>query len=124
MLVFTRREGEEVVIGDPRNPIGVVRIATIRGDRVRIAFDFPKDVQVNRREIANQIADESAAGASAGSASATGTAGGGAVSGVGPTGSAGANGASGPSVRLNAAQGDGATPEIVAKIQPRATSGH
>jgi carbon storage regulator CsrA len=85
MLVFTRREGEEVVIGDPRNPIGVVRIATIRGDRVRIAFDFPKDVQVNRREIANQIADETTAAA---------------------------------------AQGDGATPEIVAKIQPRATSGH
>ena len=27
MLVITRREGEEVVIGDPRNPIGVVRIA-------------------------------------------------------------------------------------------------
>ncbi len=44
--------------------------------------------------------------------------------GAGGKGSAGANGASGPSVRLNAAQGDGATPEIVAKIQPRATSGH
>lgn len=122
MLVFTRREGEEVVIGDPRNPIGVVRIATIRGDRVRIAFDFPKDVQVNRREIANQIADETTAAAAAGSAAATGTAGGSmGVSG----GGAGASGpAGGPSVRMAAAQGDGATPEIVAKIQPRATSGH
>lgn len=58
MLVITRREGEEVVIGDPRNPIGVVRIASIRGDRVRIAFDFPRTVQVHRREVANQIADE------------------------------------------------------------------
>ena len=38
MLVITRREGEEVVIGDPRHPIGVVRIASIKGDRVRIAF--------------------------------------------------------------------------------------
>lgn len=58
MLVVTRREGEEVVIGDPRSPLGVVRIASIRGDRVRIAFDFPKDVQVNRREVAQEIATE------------------------------------------------------------------
>jgi len=58
MLVITRREGEEVVIGDPRNPIGVVRIASIRGDRVRIAFDFPRSVQVHRREVAKQILDE------------------------------------------------------------------
>ena len=58
MLVVTRREGEEVVIGDPRNPIGVVRIASIKGDRVRIAFDFPRAIEVNRREIADQIAGE------------------------------------------------------------------
>lgn len=41
MLVMTRREGEEVVIGDPAAPLGIVRIATIKGDRVRIAFEFP-----------------------------------------------------------------------------------
>lgn len=58
MLVITRREGEEVVIGDPANPLGVVRIASIRGDRVRIAFDFPREVQVHRREVADQIKDE------------------------------------------------------------------
>ncbi|MCC6909656.1 MAG: carbon storage regulator [Phycisphaerales bacterium] len=55
MLVITRREGEEVVIGDPRNPQGIVRIAGIKGDRVRIAFEFPREVQVHRREIADQI---------------------------------------------------------------------
>lgn len=58
MLVITRREGEEVVIGDPRNPIGVVRIAQIKGDRVRVAFDFPREVQVHRREIADQIVED------------------------------------------------------------------
>lgn len=58
MLVITRREGEEVVIGDPRNPIGVVRIASIKGDRVRIAFDFPREVEVHRREVADQIVGE------------------------------------------------------------------
>lgn len=55
MLVITRREGEEVVIGNPENPIGVVRIASIKGDRVRVAFEFPRDVSVHRREVADQI---------------------------------------------------------------------
>lgn len=58
MLVITRREGEEVVIGDPKNPIGVVRIASVKGERVRIAFDFPRDIQINRREIADQIVEQ------------------------------------------------------------------
>ena len=58
MLVITRREGEEVVIGDPRNPIGVVRIASVKGDRVRIAFDFPRSVDIHRREIADQIIEQ------------------------------------------------------------------
>ena len=31
MLVITRREAEEIVIGDPKDPIGVVRIASIKG---------------------------------------------------------------------------------------------
>ena len=55
MLVITRREGEEVVIGDPANPIGVVRVAAIRGDRVRLAFAFPREIDVHRREVADQI---------------------------------------------------------------------
>ncbi|HYF14543.1 MAG TPA: carbon storage regulator [Phycisphaerales bacterium] len=58
MLVITRREGEEVVIGDPKKPIGVVRIASVKGERVRIAFDFPREVEINRREIADQIAEQ------------------------------------------------------------------
>ena len=58
MLVITRREGEEVVIGDPENPIGVVRIASIKGDRVRVAFEFPRSVSVHRREVADQILSE------------------------------------------------------------------
>ncbi|QYU69147.1 carbon storage regulator [Leptolyngbya sp. 15MV] len=70
MLVITRREGEEVVIGDPRNPIGIVRVASIKGDRVRVAFDFPRSIEVHRREIADQItgsgSERAPAGASAG----------------------------------------------------------
>ena len=56
MLVITRREGEEVVIGNPAAPLGVVRIAQIKGARVRIAFEFPREVEVHRREVAEQIA--------------------------------------------------------------------
>jgi len=55
MLVITRCEGEEVVIGDPASPIGTVRIAAIRGDRVRLAFAFPREIDVHRREVADQI---------------------------------------------------------------------
>ncbi|MFG0327475.1 MAG: carbon storage regulator [Phycisphaerales bacterium JB037] len=62
MLVITRREGEEVVIGDPRNPIGIVRIASVRGERVRVAFDFPREVDIHRREVADQITEDRVSG--------------------------------------------------------------
>jgi carbon storage regulator CsrA len=61
MLVISRREGEEIVIGDPKHPIGFVRIASVRGDKVRLALEFPMDIEVHRREIADRIlAKESA----------------------------------------------------------------
>jgi len=56
MLALTRRIGEEVVIGDPRNPLGMIRVVDIHGDKVRLAFDFPRDCQINRRELAEQKA--------------------------------------------------------------------
>ncbi len=56
MLVISRREGEEVVIGDPRNPYGVVKVASIKGERVRLAFEFPRHIDVHRREVADLIA--------------------------------------------------------------------
>ena len=56
MLALTRRIGEEVVVGDPAHPLGVIRIVDIHGDKVRLAFDFPRDTQINRRELAEQKA--------------------------------------------------------------------
>ena len=53
-----QEKGEEVVIGDPANPVGVVRIASVKGDRVRLAMDFAREIEVHRREIADQILAE------------------------------------------------------------------
>jgi carbon storage regulator len=63
MLALTRRVGEEIVIGDPENPLGVIRVVDIHGDKVRLAFDFPRDTQINRRELAEQKAKSAAANA-------------------------------------------------------------
>lgn len=54
MLALTRRVGEEVVIGDPNNPLGMIRVVDIHGDKVRLAFDFPRETAINRRELADQ----------------------------------------------------------------------
>ncbi len=58
MLALTRRVGEEIVIGDPLNPQGVIRVVEIHGDKVRLSFDFPKDMQINRRELAELKAQQ------------------------------------------------------------------
>ena len=60
MLALTRRVGEEIVIGDPSAPLGVIRVVDIHGDKVRLAFDFPKQTQINRKELADQKAKASA----------------------------------------------------------------
>jgi carbon storage regulator len=67
MLALTRRVGEEVVIGDPANPQGVIRIVEIQGDKVRLAFDFPRETAINRRELADQKARGEKPGAKPGS---------------------------------------------------------
>lgn len=54
MLALTRRIGEEIILGDPRHPLGVIKVVDISGDKVRIAFDFPKELPINRRELAEQ----------------------------------------------------------------------
>ncbi len=61
MLALTRRIGEEVVIGDPANPLGVIRVVEIQGDKVCLAFDFPRSMQVNRKELADRKANTSKA---------------------------------------------------------------
>ncbi len=56
MLALTRRIGEEIVIGDPKNPLGTIRVVEIRGDKVKLSFDFPTETQINRKELADEKA--------------------------------------------------------------------
>ena len=45
-LVLTRMLGEQIRVGDI-----IVRVASIKGDRVRLAIDAPTDVAVHREEV-------------------------------------------------------------------------
>jgi carbon storage regulator len=51
MLVLSRKKGERIQIGDD---ITIV-ISEIRGDKVRIAIEAPKDVTVHRHEVFESI---------------------------------------------------------------------
>jgi len=62
MLALSRCVGEEVVIGDPNHPDGVVRVVAIHGDKVRLSFDSPRSTAVNRRELAEQKKQHQQAG--------------------------------------------------------------
>ena len=52
MLVLSRKENESVIIADN---IKIV-IVEIRGDKVRLGIDAPRDVSVHRKEIYDAIA--------------------------------------------------------------------
>lgn len=54
MLVISRKEGEEIIIGSKDAPIGIIRFVRIKSGYVKVALDFPKDVQVNRAELLNE----------------------------------------------------------------------
>lgn len=54
MLVLSRHEQEEIVIGHNI----VVTILRIAGGAVRVGVSAPKDVSVHRREIEDQIKRE------------------------------------------------------------------
>ena len=47
MLVLSRQAGEEIVIGDPSNPI-TIKVFGIVGSRVKIGIDAPRRVEVRR----------------------------------------------------------------------------
>jgi|SRR5579875_303082 len=53
MLVLTRKKGERVLIGDDI----VVTLIDIRGDGVRIGFDAPRGVPIQRAEVVTAVTE-------------------------------------------------------------------
>jgi carbon storage regulator len=51
MLVLTRKNGQNLVIGDNIT----IKILDIKGDTVRIGIDAPKEVAVHRQEVYEAI---------------------------------------------------------------------
>jgi carbon storage regulator len=51
MLVLSRKKNETIIINDRIT----VTVIEIRGDKVRLGIDAPKDVAVHRREIYEAI---------------------------------------------------------------------
>lgn len=54
MLVLSRKKNESIVIGENV----VVTVIEIRGDKVRLGIEAPKDVAVHRKEIMEAILRE------------------------------------------------------------------
>ena len=60
MLVLSRKKNEAVII----NGNIKITIVEVRGDKVRLGIDAPKDIAIHREEIADVIAKKEAAAAS------------------------------------------------------------
>ncbi|QDT37778.1 carbon storage regulator CsrA [Stratiformator vulcanicus] len=54
MLVLSRKKDEKIVIGDQIT----LMVIEIRGDKVRLGIDAPKDVSVHRQEVYDAIRNE------------------------------------------------------------------
>lgn len=61
MLVFTRKRGENIVIG---NAI-TVTVVEIQGGKVRLAIEAPREIPIRRTEILSKQPDRPAGGVAA-----------------------------------------------------------
>ena len=59
MLVLSRKKDEKIIIGDNIT----LMVIEIRGDKVRLGIDAPKEVSVHREEVYNAIKRERNGGA-------------------------------------------------------------
>jgi len=54
MLVLSRKKNESIVIGDGDDRVTIV-IVEIRGDKVRLGVEAPKETPVHRQEVYEAI---------------------------------------------------------------------
>jgi carbon storage regulator len=57
MLVLSRKKNESIIINDNIT----VTVVEIRGDKVRLGIDAPKEVSVHRREVYDAIQSQAKA---------------------------------------------------------------
>ena len=57
MLVLSRKKNESIIINDNIT----VTVIEIRGDKVRLGIEAPKDVSVHRREVYEAIQNQARA---------------------------------------------------------------
>lgn len=69
MLVLSRKKDESIIINDHIT----VTVVEIRGDKVRLGIEAPKDITVHRREVYEAIQDQKARGTSPSAISPDGT---------------------------------------------------
>jgi carbon storage regulator len=59
MLVLSRKKNESVVLGPPGQALAVeVVVVEIRGDKVRLGIQVPRDWHLHRREVYEAIRTE------------------------------------------------------------------
>jgi len=61
MLVLSRRADESAILTLPGGQRAEVRVTEIRGNKVKLGFNFPAEIQINRSEIQSQIDEENQA---------------------------------------------------------------
>jgi len=54
MLVLSRQRDESIIIGDNV----VITVVDVRGDKVKLGIDAPKEISVHRREVYEAIQRE------------------------------------------------------------------
>lgn len=56
MLVLSMIERDRIAIGDPKNPLGWILLVSFKsGGRIRLGFEFPEEVQINREAVVEKI---------------------------------------------------------------------
>jgi carbon storage regulator len=61
MLVLSRKKNESVVLGPPGQTLAVeVVVVEIRGDKVRLGIQVPRDWHLHRREVYEAVQSEAA----------------------------------------------------------------
>ncbi len=60
MLVLSRMKDERIIIGDGEAQVTITVVA-VRGNKVRLGIDAPRDVAVHRQEVHDAIKRNAAA---------------------------------------------------------------